>query len=277
VANKKISELTAATTPAETDVMPIVQSATTKKATVSAWVRGALLTGLSTATNTAIAATDSVLVALGKLQAQITGHIGNTTSAHGMTTTGAAIVQAATVADQRAAMGLENHEKVDVDADGRVKIGIVTTDGVSKIEIEGSGRFTDKIIVGGVATSRIAFSTDIGVYSYGIVPIDLSTVSGIDISMCGLDALTPNAAVYRLSVASAVGGAIQVAKLKNEIVSNDVLILKSGAQHYLAVKKGQTNGAALWCIDLLSVNINLPPLSVSCAPDLSGYSVVATI
>ena len=115
MANKKISELTAATTPAETDVMPIVQAATTKKATVSAWVRGALLTGLSTAMNSAIAATDSVLVALGKLQAQITAilaslnsHIGNTTNAHGMTAPGAAIVKAATVADQRAAMGLSS-------------------------------------------------------------------------------------------------------------------------------------------------------------------------
>lgn len=120
MANKKISELTAATTPAETDVMPIVQSSATKKATVSAWVRGALLTGLSTATNAAIAATDSVLVALGKAQAQITGHIGNATTAHGMTTPGAAIVQAASVADQRAAMGLANHEKVTVNESARL-------------------------------------------------------------------------------------------------------------------------------------------------------------
>jgi len=122
VSNKRISELTAATTPAETDVMPIVQAATTKKATVSAWVRGALLTGLSTATNTAIAATDSVLVALGKAQAQITGHIGNTTNAHGMTTPGAAIVQAASVADQRAALGLENHQYIDVDSNKSVNM-----------------------------------------------------------------------------------------------------------------------------------------------------------
>lgn len=126
---KKISELTAATAPAETDVMPIVQGIATKKATVSAWVRGALLTGLSIATNAAISASDSVLVAFGKLQAQITGmlsslngHIGNTTNAHGMTTPGAAIVQAATEADQRAAMGLVNHEKVEVDSSGGVSI-----------------------------------------------------------------------------------------------------------------------------------------------------------
>jgi len=132
VANKKISELTAATTPAETDVMPIVQAATTKKATVSAWVRAALLTGLSTATNAAITATDSVLVALGKAQAQITailaslnGHIGNTTNAHGMTTPGAAVVQATSVADQRAALGLENHNLVRVDSAGNVGVGVI--------------------------------------------------------------------------------------------------------------------------------------------------------
>ena len=129
--NKKISELTAATTPAETDVMPIVQSATTKQATVSAWVRGALLTGLSTATNAAIAATDSVLVALGKLQAQITGHVGNTTNAHGMTTPGAAIVQAATVDAQRAALGLANHQIIAVDTSGNTSLSAALSVGAT--------------------------------------------------------------------------------------------------------------------------------------------------
>lgn len=133
MANKKISELTAATAPAETDVMPIVQAAATKKATVSEWVRGALLTGLSTATNAAIVATDSVLVAFGKLQAQISGHIGNTTNAHGMTTPGAAIVQASSVADQRAALGLANHNLVEVDSSGGVSITSAGSDaGVRK-------------------------------------------------------------------------------------------------------------------------------------------------
>ena len=83
-------------------------------------VRDVVLTGLSTATNAAIAAADSVLVAFGKLQAQITGHIGNTTNAHGMTTPGAAILRAATETAQRAALGLANHEKVGVSAAGGV-------------------------------------------------------------------------------------------------------------------------------------------------------------
>jgi hypothetical protein len=55
-------------------------------------VRDAVLTGLSTATNAIISATDSVLVAFGKLQAQITanlstlsGHISNTSNPHSVT------------------------------------------------------------------------------------------------------------------------------------------------------------------------------------------------
>ena len=50
-------------------------------------VRAALLTGLSTATNATIAATDSVLVAFGKLQAQITAHVNNTSNPHATTAT----------------------------------------------------------------------------------------------------------------------------------------------------------------------------------------------
>ena len=57
-------------------------------------VRDAVLTGLSTATNAIISATDSVLAAFGKLQAQITanlstlsGHISNTSNPHSVTKT----------------------------------------------------------------------------------------------------------------------------------------------------------------------------------------------
>lgn len=49
-------------------------------------VRDAVLTGLSTATNAAIAATDTVLVALGKLQKQITDHFGSGGAAHAAAT-----------------------------------------------------------------------------------------------------------------------------------------------------------------------------------------------
>jgi hypothetical protein len=45
-----------------------------------ATVRATVLTGLSTATNAVIAATDTVLGALGKLQAQISGHVSGHTN-----------------------------------------------------------------------------------------------------------------------------------------------------------------------------------------------------
>ncbi len=50
-------------------------------------VRAIALTGLSVATNSAIVATDTILVALGKLQAQITGHTGSTSNPHSVTAT----------------------------------------------------------------------------------------------------------------------------------------------------------------------------------------------
>jgi hypothetical protein len=48
-------------------------------------VRAAVLTGLSTATNAVITAADTVLSAFGKLQAQITAHVGASSSVHGVT------------------------------------------------------------------------------------------------------------------------------------------------------------------------------------------------
>ncbi|WP_052659177.1 hypothetical protein [Pseudomonas sp. LFM046] len=55
----------------------------------AARVRAVVLTGLSLATSAAIAATDTVLGALGKLQAQITAHFGSGGSAHADATTSA--------------------------------------------------------------------------------------------------------------------------------------------------------------------------------------------
>lgn len=56
----------------------------------AARVRAVVLTGLSVATNAAITAADTILVALGKLQAQITAHFGATGTAHGNATTSVA-------------------------------------------------------------------------------------------------------------------------------------------------------------------------------------------
>ena len=52
---------------------------------LSTAVRSVVLTGLSVATSAVISATDSVLSALGKLQAQITGHVGRTDNPHSVT------------------------------------------------------------------------------------------------------------------------------------------------------------------------------------------------
>lgn len=48
-------------------------------------VRATVLTGLSTATNAVITATDSILTALGKLQKQVTDHSSKTTNPHAVT------------------------------------------------------------------------------------------------------------------------------------------------------------------------------------------------
>lgn len=87
----------------------------------AARVRNAILTGLSTATNAIISATDSVLSAFGKLQAQITAnlftlsaHISNTSNPHSVTkaqvglsnvpdvdTTNASNISSGTLSDSR--------------------------------------------------------------------------------------------------------------------------------------------------------------------------------
>lgn len=72
-----IHSATAKATPTDADELGIIDSAASwglKKLTfanLAAWARGINLSGLSIATNTAITASDTVLDALGKLQAQV--------------------------------------------------------------------------------------------------------------------------------------------------------------------------------------------------------------
>lgn len=63
--------------------------------TTAARVRAVVLTGLSTAVNAAVTAADSILSALGKLQAQITAHVGTGGAAHADATTSTAGFMAA--------------------------------------------------------------------------------------------------------------------------------------------------------------------------------------
>ena len=77
VAAAHIHAATSKTTPDDADELGITDSAASwglKKLTfanLAAWARGINLAGLSIATNTAITASDTVLGALGKLQAQV--------------------------------------------------------------------------------------------------------------------------------------------------------------------------------------------------------------
>lgn len=84
----------------------------------AARVRDAVLTGLSTATNAIISATDSVLSAFGKLQAQITanlstlsGHISNTSNPHSVT---------------KAQVGLSDVPNVDTTNAGNISSGTLS-------------------------------------------------------------------------------------------------------------------------------------------------------
>lgn len=77
MADQKQSEFPSASTLTGSEYVAIVQSAASKKSLLSSiktfvlqGVSSLALTGLSTATNAAITATDSILVAFGKLQAQ---------------------------------------------------------------------------------------------------------------------------------------------------------------------------------------------------------------
>ena len=63
--------------------------------TTAARVRAVVLTGLSTAVSAAVTAADSILSALGKLQAQITAHVGTGGAAHADATTSTAGFMAA--------------------------------------------------------------------------------------------------------------------------------------------------------------------------------------
>lgn len=90
-------------------------------------VRASLLTGLSVATNAAIAVTDSVLSALGKLQAQLTAHFGSGGTAHAAATTGAAGFMSA--ADKTKLDGL-NTTAAPAISSGTLALAAVTADTV---------------------------------------------------------------------------------------------------------------------------------------------------
>lgn len=102
----------------EANTTDSLDEGTTNLYFTAARVRDAVLTGLSTATNAIISATDSVLSAFGKLQAQITAnlstlsaHISNTSNPHSVT---------------KAQVGLGNVADVDTTNASNISIGTLS-------------------------------------------------------------------------------------------------------------------------------------------------------
>jgi len=118
----------------------------------AATVRSTVLTGLSTATNAAIESTDAVLAALGKLQAQITGHTGATSGAHAasaISNTPAGNIAATTV--QAAINELDGEKQATLVSGGNIK----TLNGSSLL---GSGNLS---VGGGEPTTlALAYNSD---------------------------------------------------------------------------------------------------------------------
>lgn len=110
-------------------------------------VRGVLLTGLSTVSNAAVAATDSVLVAIGKLQAQLANYV---PLAGGVSMTGTLVVKA--LQETKVAMAANN---IDLSAGNAFSktISGATTLTVSNVPAAGTvAAFTLNLSNGGSAT-----------------------------------------------------------------------------------------------------------------------------
>jgi hypothetical protein len=97
-------------------------------------VRDTLLTGLSLVTSAVISATDTVLSALGKLQAQVTAHFSQTSGAHGISAYGATLIDDASASDARTTLGLGGAAVLNVGATaGTVAAGDHTHSGLGAI------------------------------------------------------------------------------------------------------------------------------------------------
>ena len=141
----------------------------------AAAVRGTILTGLSTATNAAIAAADTVLVALGKLQAQITGHINVGGGTHPAATTSV-----------NGFMSSADKSKLDGVSAGANNYTHPEGDGNQHIPATGTGN-NGKVLkagatVGSAAWNFVAFSEVTGkpttVAGYGITDVYTMTEIG---------------------------------------------------------------------------------------------------
>jgi hypothetical protein len=126
-------------------------------------VRDLLLTGLSTATNAIISATDSVLVAFGKLQAQITanlstlsGHISNTSNPHSVTKSQVGLGNVDNTSDANKPISTATQTALNAKQDTLVSgTNIKTINGTSVL---GSGDI--------VTSVQLSYRHDFNVYDY---------------------------------------------------------------------------------------------------------------
>lgn len=81
-------------------------------------VRAVILTGLTTITNAAIAATDTVIGALGKLQKQITDHLVNTSNPHSVTKTQVGLSSVDNTSDVNKPVSTAMQTALNLKADG---------------------------------------------------------------------------------------------------------------------------------------------------------------
>lgn len=141
----------------------------------AATVRTTVLTGLSTATNAAIAAADTILVALGKLQAQITGHINVGGGTHPAATTSV-----------NGFMSSTDKSKLDGIAANANNYSHPTGDGNQHVPATGTGNNLKVLKAGSTAGSaawgNVAFSELTGkpttVSGYGITDVYTKTEIG---------------------------------------------------------------------------------------------------
>lgn len=127
----QIHAATSKATPVDADELGLSDSAASwglKKLTfanLAAWVRNIALTGLSTATNAVITASDTVIGALGKLQKQISDHLAATANAHAasaVSNTPSGGISATTVQDAINELDSEKFAKTGGNINGNVLV-----------------------------------------------------------------------------------------------------------------------------------------------------------
>lgn len=192
--------------PSSTDVVP---EGASNLYFSSSRVLAAILTGLSTATATAVAATDSVLVAIGKLQAQVSTKIsGNQTiTLSGDATGSGATGITVSLANSGATAGSYNN--VTVDAKGRVTSGsnasyltsnqTITVSG----DATGSGSTSIALTLATISNSGTGAFNKIAVNGKGLVTGTVAVTQSDITALLGAGSITnamlANSAVANLS------------------------------------------------------------------------------